>query len=87
MASVRGLSPNSSELYGVGETFTRWCTAEREDLAATVRLFDFEQRAGDVVYVPAAHSHAVYNLDPVLALVVERPRTDGYPVRWKQGDD
>ncbi len=73
--------------YGEGQTFEDWYAAEFEALTAAVPTWTFEQGPGDLVYVPAGFCHAVLNLEPVIGVVIERPRTDGYPIWWPRGDD
>ncbi|HRI63645.1 MAG TPA: hypothetical protein PK156_05390 [Polyangium sp.] len=65
------------QTYGEGATWETWYAAEYEKLRAAkdVTLFEFEQHAGDLVYVPAKFAHTVVNLSPVLGIVIERRRT------------
>jgi len=71
--------------YGPGQTFQDWFAAEFEALVDAVPTYAFEQGPGDVVYVPSGFCHTVLNIEPVLGVVIERPRADDYPVRWPRG--
>ena len=48
--------------------FTRACLKLR---SRKVRLWEFAQEAGDLVYIPAGFIHAVVNLEPVVGFSVE----------------
>jgi hypothetical protein len=70
---TRALVAESMQEYGDGAQAGDWFATQLEQIRARprVRLWEFTQAAGDLVYIPAGFIHAVINLEPVVGFTVE----------------
>jgi hypothetical protein len=70
---TRALVQESLRGFGSGSQAASWFETQCEVLRQRprVRLWEFEQEAGDLVFIPGGFIHAVVNLEPVLGFTVE----------------
>jgi len=66
------LLQESYRCYNSGSQAMDWFIRECPKLRSRkVRLWEFAQEAGDLVYIPAFFIHAVVNLEPVVGFTVK----------------
>ncbi len=84
-AVTRALVHESMRGFGSGSQAAGWFETECEVLRdrPRVRLWEFSQEAGDLVFIPGGFIHAVVNLEPVLGFTVEFEQSGE---RWAEGD-
>ena len=72
LSETAALTRDAYTRYGSGSQAAAWFAAECPALRQrAIRLWEFEQAAGDVVFIPAFHLHAVINLEPALGFTFE----------------
>jgi hypothetical protein len=77
---TRRLLADSDDRYSSGTQARDWFRRELAPLASReLRLWEFEQEAGDLVYIPAFFIHAVLNLEPVMGFTLELHPDDRQP--------
>ena len=55
--------------YGKDFSWEDWYEQEYDELCETLPVFECEQEAGDILYIPAHYVHAVFNLGEVLGMI------------------
>ena len=71
-AETERLLQESYRCYNSGSQAMDWFIRECPKLRSRkVRLWEFAQEAGDLVYIPAFFIHAVVNLEPVVGFTVK----------------
>jgi hypothetical protein len=71
-AETRELLGEADERYGSGSQAADWFETELAELRSSdLRLWEFVQDPGDLVYIPAFAIHAVVNLEDVMGFTLE----------------